>query len=164
MAGAVTFEISESDAVAASVAANARRLRQPKTAVVLTVLYLAVIALLAILLGREKLPSLLIAAVIAAPLALAIIRHVLQQRSARAHYHQTAGLHGPFTFKWDQDGFSIEHSKGRATMDWSDLVDVSIRDDVVLLHQSELLYNMVPVRAFTPEQLADLRVCSLAVP
>jgi hypothetical protein len=154
------FELTENDAVDAARAAYGRRLRQPRIVVALLLLYTGIIASLAFLLGKQILVELLIAALIAPPIAFAIIGRILVPGMARTNFRQSATLKGPMHVRWDEAGFSIEQQRGSVRLAWTELAGIRESGDLILLFQSDMIYNLVSMRDFTAEQRADLQRCA----
>lgn len=80
-------------------------------------------------------------------------------RQARRHFRQTAMLQEPMTIEWDEAGYALSSARGQSRLNWADLHAWAETGEFFLLMQSEMLYNVVPLTAHSPEQLEDLRAC-----
>lgn len=71
-------------------------------------------------------------------------------------YRQQRSLRAPFQFSWDESGISMRNELGEGRLAWGDFVKFEQNAKVILLYQSDVLFNVIPKSAFTsPEQLAD---------
>lgn len=87
---------------------------------------------------------------------------LFSQRYARKTFHEQKSLHKPMTFTWDENGFAMTSHYGSALMAWSDQVRTAENTRMFLLFETTRLYRMVPKRAMTPQQIADLHDCIAA--
>ncbi|QIG52819.1 YcxB family protein [Altererythrobacter sp. BO-6] len=80
-------------------------------------------------------------------------------RQVRRSFRQTAMLQEPMTIEWDEAGYALSSASGNARLNWDELYAWAEQDDIVLLMQSEMLYNLVPKAALSADQLGSLRSC-----
>ena len=62
--------------------------------------------------------------------------------------------------RWDETGFAIEQERGSIRLGWDELTDIIEADELLLLFQSDMIYNLVALEALTPDQRGDLRRCA----
>lgn len=159
------YNVSEDDAVAAARLVMRRKLKVPLAPFLLLILIVAGIALW--LNGDSGTRFGLVLPVLAwLVLALAGILAVLQYwvlpRQARRTFQQTTLIKEQATFEWSDVGFSLQGESGRTRIGWNDLHAWAGGESVILLMQSEMMYNLLPKAAFSDEQQADLIACITA--
>lgn len=71
-------------------------------------------------------------------------------------FGQQKSLQLPYTLAWTADDLIMDSAQGRAVIAWSDLRSVTQDRRTILFHESDVLFRIVPRRALTPEQQADL--------
>ena len=74
-------------------------------------------------------------------------------------YEQTSLLQEMLTFDWDAKGFSIKGESANSRIEWSKLYAWDEEDEIFVLMQNEMMYNLVPKSALAEGQEADLRGC-----
>ena len=75
----------------------------------------------------------------------------------RKVFREQKNLHYPMTVSWSETGFKVENQQGNATMPWTDFFKWSEDGRILLLYHSSRLFRMLPKRALTEAQLADMR-------
>lgn len=90
---------------------------------------------------------------------VAIIQYWTLPRQVRRSFHQTSLLGEEMTFEWNEDGFAVSSDRASTRLDWTDLHAWGERDELFVLLQSEVLFNLVPQTALSQDQVADLRGC-----
>lgn len=156
----VTFQLSELQAAAAAKQVLRRRLKVPLWPVLAIGAPLAIVGLL--LPGEGAIGAsipILSWLVLILCFILGTVHYWLLPRQARRHFRQTSLLSEAMTLSWDEDGFSLAGDRASSRLAWRDLYAWDENDDIVLLMQSEMLYNLVPKSALTNEQTEDLKKC-----
>jgi hypothetical protein len=87
---------------------------------------------------------------------------VLAPMIARRTYAKHKTLQQPFEMSWSNKGFRTSNANGDWTLPWSDFYGWDESDHVFLLYQSPRLFNIVPKRVLTPEQIDDFRQTVIA--
>lgn len=82
-------------------------------------------------------------------------------RNSRRAYAQQKTLHTPIEISWSDKGYRTVNDRGDWTIPWSDFLQSSESNDVFLLFQGPRLFNIVPKRALSQDQIDDLR-CVIA--
>ncbi|GEM_PF-1009575 len=67
-------------------------------------------------------------------------------------YRQQRNLQLPYEFSWDSSGIEMKNEMGKGRIEWSDFVKFKESKKVILLYQSDALFNIVPKTAFENEQ------------
>jgi hypothetical protein len=97
-------------------------------------------------------------------LALPFVSYfLLAPRSARKIYRQQKSLQQPLTFSWSPAGLKVTSEAGEWLTPWDHYLRRAENDEILLFYQSPRLFQMLPKRALTPEQVADLRECAIGV-
>ena len=79
------------------------------------------------------------------------IRRLWLPRSARRLFSQQKNLQRPIGFTWDRQGLGWISENGSGRIPWDDFIKWRQNERVVLLYHSDLLFQMLPKRAFTEE-------------
>lgn len=96
-------------------------------------------------------------------LSIILLGNFLQlPRRVRRIYAQQKGLHDLVEVTWTDAQFTLKTCRGVGTFDWSDFIRARRNGHVLILLQSDVLFNFVPARALTSEQAADLWKCCTA--
>jgi hypothetical protein len=72
--------------------------------------------------------------------------------------HKT--LHRPCTYAWSETGLTVANVSGEWLTAWSDYLKWREDAQVFIFYQAPRLFNMLPKRVLTPQQMADLRQCA----
>jgi len=83
--------------------------------------------------------------------------------STRRTYRKHKALHRPYTYSWSEAGLAITSSSGQWHVAWSDYLKWTENAQVFILYQAPRLFNILPKRALTPEQVVDLRQCAARI-
>ena len=73
--------------------------------------------------------------------------------STRRTYRKHKALHRPYTYSWSETGLAITSSSGEWHVAWSDYLKWDENALVFILYQAPRLFNILPKRALTPEQI-----------
>jgi hypothetical protein len=77
---------------------------------------------------------------------------------AKRVFWQQHGLRRPQVVSWNDSGLTVTGEDGQSTIRWRDLHKVRELDDQFTLFLSDVVFLMIPKRAFTDsETLADFR-------
>jgi len=82
---------------------------------------------------------------------------VLLPRRARRFLAQQKSLQGEATISWDSEGMSFAIANGHTRVAWVDYVRWLEGDKLLLLFQSDHLFNALPKRLFNDGQAAEIR-------
>lgn len=151
------YRLTEEDVVAGGLLATAR---QQFLRPILPIMLGAAIVLYAILFFLDRdaaLHPMLLALMAAVPLAMLLLVKVLLPWQLRRHFRQTAGLKDEVEMSWDADGLRFSAPRGQSRLAWSDYYSWTENDRLLLLYQSEMLFNAVPKAVLSDDQLADFR-------
>jgi hypothetical protein len=88
---------------------------------------------------------------------LAVVHYWVLPRQARRMYSQAKLLKEEVTFAWDDEGYSVTGESSRTRLSWTDLYAWSENENLVLLHQSEMGFNLLPKSVISDAQLNDIR-------
>lgn len=78
---------------------------------------------------------------------------------ARRTFRQQKTLHQPVTYSWSATGLKVSSINGEWWVPWTDYLKWSENPKVALFYHAQHLFQILPKRALTAEQLADLREC-----
>lgn len=96
----------------------------------------------------------------AVALGVILLGNYLQlPRRVRRIYAQQKALHDGVEVTWSEAGITITSSRGGGTFNWSDFLRMHRDDHVVILLQSEALFNFIPIRALTAQQADNIEAC-----
>lgn len=84
----------------------------------------------------------------------------LVPRATRKLFRQQKTLHRPMTYSWSEAGLKVTGESGEWLFAWADYLKLAENAKIVLLYEGPRLFQMLPKRFFTAEQLADLRHCA----
>lgn len=84
-------------------------------------------------------------------LAYLVMRIVYIPWKARRVFRQQKSYHCSFELCWYDAGFAARDSNGQYTTPWSDFIKWQEHGRLFLLYHSDLLFHMVPKRAFPSE-------------
>ena len=76
------------------------------------------------------------------------LRRNLRQAVAK-NWQQQKALHQPYTFELSDEGYFVDAANGTMRMPWSNVHGWRSNDRILLLYQSDLLYNALPWRVVT---------------
>lgn len=77
--------------------------------------------------------------------------------SARSTYKRQKSLHQPLTLKWSEDGLTATGQTGHWTIAWSEYHRFLGGPKTLLFYQGPNLFQILPTRALSQEQLDDLK-------
>jgi hypothetical protein len=95
-------------------------------------------------------------------LGIVILNAFILPRRSRRLFAQQRALHAEFTIAWDADSFSLEATTGSGRHGWGDFIRAAENREIILLFQSDMLFNMLPKRALSDAQIADIRAALIA--
>lgn len=105
----------------------------------------------------EVLSSALLGGAVAAVVLYGVLRIFYLPWKARRMFAQQKSLHAGYDFQWTDDGLVVDGRNARSQTAWGDYLKRKENDRVALLYHSDLLFQMLPKRAFSEEQWASLR-------
>lgn len=82
--------------------------------------------------------------------------YLLLRTKGRRNLAQQKALHGEIAAKWSDAGISFSWKRGFADFSWSDFVAVREDQNVILLLQTDSLFNFIPKRALSSDQSAGI--------
>jgi hypothetical protein len=107
--------------------------------------------------AARALPYILVMAVVGLAGLMVTNYYVIAPMTARRIFPKQKTLHAPLTFSWSEAGLKTENTSGTWQIPWSDYLRFRENASVMLFYQAPRLFQMVPKRALTPEQIDDLR-------
>ena len=84
------------------------------------------------------------------------LNYLLLPRKAHRIFAQHKALHAVTHVRWNEEGIVFETEHGHSRHFWTDFVDMAENETLVLLFQSENLFNFVPKRALSTADAAEL--------
>ena len=151
-----TFTLTEEEAVAAAVLVLNKQLWAKRSFRLLVWAILGLLLILGLLDPRALMQPFLLALIGAAIVLFLTIRMVVPFHAKR-HFRQAAALRDEIAVTWDDEGVSLSGAHGNSRLAWGEFHRWAENDRLVLLFQSQMLYNIVPKRVLTAEQVDDLR-------
>jgi len=98
---------------------------------------------------------------VAFPLILMVAKYFLFiPISTRRTFQKQKTLHQPCIYSWSEAGLTLANESGEWRVAWSDYLKWREDGRIFMFYQAPRLFNMVPKRALTPEQVTDLRQCA----
>lgn len=82
---------------------------------------------------------------------------VVSPFTARRTYARQKTLQQPFEFSWSDTGFRTANENGDWKVKWTDFYSWDEDKHVFLFYQSPRLFNILPKRALSEAQIADVR-------
>ncbi len=148
MHGPHQFEVTEDLVVEAMRRHMIRRMTQG----LVGKLFIAVLVLLALLVALDllfygRLSPTSLAFVIAVQVALAIINLWLVPQMGRRQFRQSAALRAPSGIAWDGGAIHFASERGDAKIPMAELYRWDETENIVLLYQTEMFFNIVPKAA-----------------
>ena len=101
----------------------------------------------------------LIAIVAYWPMAFSLILwsvYLRLPRQVRRIYSQQKSLHEETEVEWSAQEIGFRSGRGSSRFGWSDYMAWAENDQVIILRQSEALFNFIPTSALLPQQAADI--------
>ena len=86
---------------------------------------------------------------------LAVNYILIPPRSRRA-FRQMKTLQSQTEINWSPDRIQLKSAQGSSDFDWRDFIRIIQGREVILLLQSDYLFNFIPKRALSDEQTTDL--------
>lgn len=127
----------------------------------LTVVGIAIAAGVALLVLHPRWPAVAAAGVLGGAIGLlacyALSWSFYLPWKARRMFGQQKSLHETYELEWDEQGLSVHGRLAQSTTPWDAYLKKKENERIVLLYQSDLLFQMLPKRAFTAAQLQALR-------
>ena len=74
----------------------------------------------------------------------------------RKIFQQQKSLHEATTVEWSETGISFRSARGHSDFSWPDFVKIAAGADALIFRQSDALFNFIPTRALTSEQISDI--------
>jgi hypothetical protein len=84
-----------------------------------------------------------------------IVRFIYVPWKTRRVYRQQKSLQREFTLSWNADGVQSKNANGEYSVSWSDFIRWKENDRLYLLYLSDIMFSMVPKRAFDSEADMD---------
>lgn len=163
MRQSVGFELTASDLLAAYRAHCWAHFRRPRFLVTYLIVAICYTALGWLFNERDTLSSLLADAMVALLLAAVVMCLILGltfgllPRRVRRVFAQQKSLHGPAEVEWDDEEIKLSGATGLSRFAWHDFVKWHESSSTILLYQSDAMFNLLPKRAFSPEQIDTIR-------
>ncbi len=95
-------------------------------------------------------------AAVAAVVVLLIYHYTIPRRSRRI-FAQQKSLQSEVEASWNEEALDLAAPSGRGKLLWGDFHKWTEGPNVILLYQSDAIFNLFPKRAFSEEALADIR-------
>ena len=88
--------------------------------------------------------------------AILALNYILIPRRSRHAFRQMKTLQSKTDINWSPERIQLRSAQGSSDFDWRDFVRIAHGRDVILLFQSDYLFNFIPKRAVSEEQATDL--------
>jgi|SRR5690242_4426380 len=122
------------------------------------VIVLTIVFLTMAYLGHWMFGAILVSLAAAASVAYGFAAYfLLVPFLARRAYRKHKALHHPYTYSWAEAGLTIANVGGQWCLPWSDYLKWREDARVFMFYQAPSLFNMLPKRVLTPEQVPDIR-------
>ena len=132
--------------------------RQKAIVVILLVIIAGVLGWVLWFQGARPITGGIIGGLIGGAIAALIVRYVYVPWKARRVFRQQKSLHHEFTLSWNADGVHSKNANGEYSSGWSDFIRWKENECLFLLYLSDLMFYMVPKRAFSGDaELEDFR-------
>lgn len=155
------FTLTASDVVAAARLHSASNLKQPRTIVILTILWLAYLVFLIFVGGgleRVLHDWLVILPISFAPvLVLLTLPFLVVPWQARRMFRQQRSLQGELALSWSDAGLHVVSEYGTFEIPWNHFVRFAENKATFVLLESDRLYRPVPKRVLSDQQCDSLR-------
>lgn len=92
------------------------------------------------------------------------LHYWLLPQISRHYYQQAAVLHEPITVAWGTHGLATQSRMATTSMPWSAYIGRREDDAILLFFQTDVLYQFIPKRALSAEQVQQLRAAAASVP
>jgi hypothetical protein len=84
------------------------------------------------------------------------MNYILIPARSRRAFRQLKTLQSATDVSWSSKGVQLQSAQGSSDFDWRDFVRIVEGQYVILLFQSDYLFNFIPKRAVSDEQARDL--------
>jgi hypothetical protein len=84
------------------------------------------------------------------------LNYILIPRRSRHAFRQMKTLQSETDINWSPERIQLKSAQGSSDFDWQDFVRIAHGRDVILLFQSDYMFNFIPKRAVSGEQATDL--------
>ena len=152
----IKFTLTEQEAVAAALLVLNKQLWAKRSFRLLLWTILGLL-LIAGLLDPSALRRPLLLAMIGMAIVLVLMIRLVVPFHAKRHFRQAAALRDEIEVTWDDEGVGFSGAHGNSRLVWGEFHRWAENDRLVLLYQSQMLYNIIPKRALTAEQVGELR-------
>lgn len=93
--------------------------------------------------------------VIGGIIGFVVVRFFYMPWKAKRVFRQQKSLQYPFEFAWDGESFITRNEKGNSNTPWSDYTKWRENQQMFLLYHSDVMFQMVPKRAFPDDTSVD---------
>ena len=131
---------------------------------IMAMLVLLVLLILLDLLAYGRLSRIALAFVVAVPLMLAVNHIWLVPNLGRRQHRQSAALRAPSFIEWDEEEVRLGSEMGEARVPMLNFYCWDETENVVLLYQTEMFFNLVPKAALdgaAPDLIARLQAAGV---
>lgn len=157
------FTLTADDMVAAAKLFSRQHLMRPRTLVSFLIIYVLIAMVFSSIGGAENIEALLGRMPFSLLLALipfllmGIVIGISLPLGARRVFIQQKTLHGEVNLEWDDARLVISSAHGQAVLPWTHFSKWIENTHLFMAFESDRLYRILPKRALTEEQIADLR-------
>lgn len=151
-----TFQLTEAEAVEAVKFVTHRRLfRQHRFGWIIAAL--VVVTICAIAMQKDVIAGAALFALLVAPIWLGVLLFWLVPRHAKRHYRQSVTMKDQNELTWDDAGLTITCEHGSTIYKWPEWRGWGESHSLLILFQSEALYNILPKRALEPAEIEAIK-------
>lgn len=158
----VTVSVSEADLLAAQKALLRASYRNPVNLAVMAAMWLAMTALLSLVLPVAALALFAMVAAVSIFAVPPLIVVLFGRRAARRNLKAVPAFQAPLHYSWSEEGISCETVSGRSFLRWPAFRRWLEDGELLMVWPHPLTYQLLPKRAFTPEQIDEIRAFLIA--
>jgi len=149
------FSITEDEAAAAARLVAHKQIWSRPIFTILIGLILALVAILA-LIEPQALDNPMLFALGGVAVVLMLMIRLVVPFHARRHYRQSAALRDEIEAEWNEKGIRFSSAHGNSNFAWNEFYRWAENESLILLYQSQMLYNIIPKRVLRQGELTDL--------
>jgi hypothetical protein len=147
----VTVKLDKSDYLTA-IALNSKWSSKKKLLISGLILAIFLLAWLSWNANETSLAGAILGGAIGGLVGASLVRYVYVPWRARRIFDQQKSLHRAYSVSWDDSGLSLIDETGQSNIRWSDFIKYRGSHELVLLYQSDVMFNMLPKKAFSSDE------------
>ncbi|MEQ1954556.1 YcxB family protein [Mesorhizobium sp. CN2-181] len=88
--------------------------------------------------------------------AILLSIHILLPWRVRRIFAQQKSLHDEIHIDWSDEEIAFKSERGYFKFRWNDFVKIAESKEVIILHQSDVMFNFIPKRVLSTDQAASM--------